>query len=152
AQTHRKAEEIIRRPVYGSQSALLRPVRAVAAEDVSRALIRRVEVVAKCAHHGRVAVERDRDAEAITSRAVSGEELLLLRPVRATAREDVSRALLRRRADIAAQRAHQHGVAAERDRVAEKFAGGRGVIVESLLLRPDPVAARENVGSPDIES
>ena len=67
--------------IVGREFLLLRPGCTATCEDISRALIHDcADVVLHCTHNRCVAVERDRDAEEIASRAVTGREFLLLWP------------------------------------------------------------------------
>lgn len=102
-------------------------------------------VVPYCADHHGVATERDRIAEIIITCAVVGDEFLLLCPHPAAAREDVGRTLTVVCTDVVRPRADHHGVAADRDRVAEVSIGNAVVGHEFLLERPDAAAAREDV-------
>ena len=143
------AEVITNRAVVGVEFLLLRPERGAAGEDVGRTLTQhRTEVAKHSAHHQRVAAERDGVAEEITSRAVAGGEFLLERPTCPAARENAGRALIRCQADVVVRNAHDHGVAAQRDRSAEGVRRLAVVVGELRLQRPDLIAAvvAEDVG------
>ena len=139
--------------VNGSNSAgadellLLGPGRAAAGIYIRRPC---ATVLARPAHDGGVAGQRDGGAEGGSSNAVGGGQLLLLGPGSAAANEDIRRPCATSPANVLARPAHDGGVpvGGQRDRGAE---GGSSSAVgggQLLLLGPGSAAAGEDPGRP----
>ena len=93
ADRHRAAEVIKPVAVAGEEVRLLGPARAGAYKDVGRAGVAPPGgAVKESAHHDCIAADRRRGPEAVTGRAVAGDEVRLLIPARAVAHKDVGRA------------------------------------------------------------
>ena len=139
------AEVVARRAVGGGELGDLGPARAGVLEDVGRAGIAAVVIVAVRPDDGRVAADRDAVAEVVARRAVGGGELGDLRPARAGVLEDVGRAGIAA-VVVVAVRPDDGRVAADRDAVAEVVAGravGGGELGD---LDPARAGVLEDVG------
>src|SRR5262249_21199438 len=96
-------------------------------------------------HRQGVAVERDRESEVITLRAVAGDEFLLLGPGRSAAREDVYRTLITVRADAVPLQVDRASCTYKRDLPSEVVIH-RAVVADALVwLGLGGSAAREDV-------
>jgi len=124
---------IARAPVIRVKVPLLSPSRPATDKDVSCALIRTgKDVIGVGANDCGVAIECDGETKFVARCAVAREELCLLNPSRAGANKDVDRTLVKVSADGIVGRAHERGVATDRDDSAEMIE--RSAIRGSELL------------------